>query len=120
MNKVIKSFIFAFRGLIYLFKYERNAKIHFLFAANAIILGFLFQISYLEWVAISASLFLVIISETFNTAIERLTDIVSPEINTKARIIKDLSAASVLLTSMMAFIIGSIVFGKEIISYFSR
>jgi diacylglycerol kinase len=53
---------------------------------------------------------LVLIVELINTALEVLVDFISPEYHPKAGIIKDVSAAAVLLTAILSICIGLMVF----------
>lgn len=68
------------------------------------------NLDYLEWIVIVFCIGLVFISELFNTAIEKLTDLISPDFNKKAGLIKDISAAGVLMASIIATISGIILF----------
>ena len=104
------SFGYAFRGIIYLFKTQPNAQIHAVAAVLVILLGFLFHISPLEWALIAISIGAVITTELINTAIESLTDLLSPEIQPKAGFVKDLAAGAVLVSAIAAGCIGCIIF----------
>lgn len=116
-NSIIASFSFAFKGISLVFK-ERNFKIHVLAALIAILLGLVFNISSLEWMFVILSIGGVISLETINTAIETLVDKISPEYDKKAGIIKDLSAASVLLFSMASLAVGLIIFIPHLMALF--
>jgi len=106
----IKSFGYAFNGLKLFFYTEHNARIHLLAAILALAISFWLKISSLEWVAIIGVIILVFIAEIFNSSIEKLADVVSPEINPKIKIVKDLAAAGVLVTAILAVLIGAIIF----------
>ena len=71
------------------------------------------EFSLIEWSIILTQIGLVWAAEVFNTALEKLVDLVSPEFNPKAGAIKDIAAAAVLITSIMATIIGILVFGNK-------
>ena len=109
------SFKYAFKGITSLFQSEANAKIHLLAAILVVIAGIYFQISLVEWMICTLCIVAVFSAEAFNTAIEQLTDLVSPEHNEKAGRIKDLSAAAVLLIAIGAAIAGLIIFLPEIL-----
>ena len=111
----LKSFIYAFEGLKTLFRNEHNSWIHTVAAVAAIILGFILKINKTEWCLILFAIAFVFVAEIINTAIETLTDMVSPEYNKKAKEIKDLAAAGVLIASIVAFVIGAIVYGEKIL-----
>ena len=89
---------------------ERNMKIHVLAMAVVVVLGFYLKLNLTEWCFITLTIALVIGSELFNTAIETIVDMVSPEKNPKAKLAKDISAAAVLAFSIGAAIIGMIIF----------
>jgi diacylglycerol kinase (ATP) len=75
-----------------------------------LIMGFLLHIKRLEWVLVLLCMGLVLAAEMINTTIEKLSDIVSPQKNEQIRVIKDISAAAVLLSSFIAMISGLIIF----------
>ena len=80
-----------------------------------IIMGFIFKISKIEWI-ICILLFVVVISEELiNTTLEALVDLVMPEINPKAKFIKDVAASAVLVSAIGAIIIGLIIFLPKIV-----
>ena len=76
---------------------------------------FYFEITLHEWIAVVCAIGIVIVSEILNTAIEKLTDMVSPEIHPKAKVVKDLAAGAVLMASIVAAVIGLIVFLPKIL-----
>lgn len=53
---------------------------------------------------------LVVVSELFNTAIEQLTNLVSPDFSKQAGLVKDIAAAAVLIAAIIALIVGCIIF----------
>ena len=78
--------------------------------------GFLLNISALEWMSVIFAVGLVWVSESLNTAIEKITDLASPEYHELARITKDTAAAAVLIASVTSAIIGLIVFLPKLFS----
>ena len=96
-------------------RHEPQALIHLLAALAVIIAGFSFEISVGEWIAISFAIGLVVVAEMLNTAIEKLTDMVSPEIHPNAKVVKDLAAGAVLMASIVALVIGLIVFLPKVL-----
>lgn len=111
-------FVAAFDGLIFVFKNERNIKIHLLAFIGAVLFGFLFQINQMEWIAILLCSLIVFVSEIINTAIEKLCDYVHPEMHSDIRKIKDLSASAVLLSAFISVVIGIVVFGPYLTKTF--
>lgn len=110
IRKRIDSFRYAFQGLADLFRTQPNARIHLLATAVALALGWYFEVSRMEWVAIIICIALVLAMEAVNTALEYLTDLVSPEFNPLAGKVKDVAAAAVLLAAIGAVIVGLKIF----------
>ena len=104
---------YALRGLGFMLQ-ERNARL--LLAVTVLVLagGFWVGLSRLDWCAAIAALALVWIAETLNTAVERLTDLVSPEYHPLAGRTKDVAAGAVLLAMLAAVSIGVVVFGPRL------
>ncbi len=113
-KKIINSFKYAIEGIIASFKSERNMKIHVLATIIVVILGLILKINIVEWCFCIISIVLVISAELLNTAIENIVDMISPEKNEKAKLIKDISAGAVLVLAIGAFIIGMIIFIPKI------
>ncbi len=109
-KKLINSFRYAIEGLISSFKTERNMKIHILAMIIVIALGLIVRLNKIDWYICIILIVLVISSELFNTAIETIVDMISPEKNEKAKLVKDISAAAVLVLAIGAVIIGLMVF----------
>lgn len=115
INKRVKSFGYAFNGLKILILEEHNSRIHLLAAIVVVIAGYFYQLAALEWIAIVFAIGLVIALELFNSAIENISDFISPGHDITIKKIKDLSAAAVLVGAITAAIIGLIVFVPKII-----
>ena len=111
-----KSFGHALNGILYSFKIGFHFKVQVTTFILAVILGYIYKISALEWlilILISAS---VIAAETFNTAIEETCNLLHPELHPHARIAKHCAAGAVLILSAAAAIIGAIIFLPKIFS----
>ena len=119
-KKLINSFKYAIEGIISSFKTERNMKIHVLAMTVVIALGFFFKLDKIEWCFIIIAIASVISAELFNTAIETVVDIVSPERNPKAKLVKDIAAGAVLVVAIDAAIIGFIILGPRVINLFYK
>lgn len=109
-KKLINSFKYAFMGIFSSMKTERNLKIHLTIMILVILSGLIFNISILEWILCIVCFGIVISGELFNTAIETVVDMVSPEYNEKAKLAKDISAGGVLVLAIASAIIGFIIF----------
>lgn len=103
-------------GISYVTKNEKNFKREIAFGIIALILSYILKIDKIEFIIILTMICLVLTTEIINTAIERAVDLVTKEYHELARIAKDVSAGSVLVTSTFALIIGIIIFMPKIIT----
>ncbi len=109
-----ESFKIATKGIVYLFLYHRNMRIIFIFGITAFLLGLHFNLKGIELAALCVTITLVFMAEIFNTAIEMLMDILSEKYHVKIKLVKDIAAAVVLLTSLNALAIGYILFLRKL------
>ena len=91
-------------------KEEHNFRIHLVAAVLAVGLSVILEITKLEFIAVIIAIVLVLAAEIVNTCIEKLCDLISLEHNDQIKIIKDMAAASVLVSAIAAFIIGMVIF----------
>ena len=105
-----RSFKYAFVGMINFFKAEHNAILHLLATITVLVLAIVFHISGIEIITLILAIGFVWAAELFNTAIEKMMDFISTEQNPKIKLIKDLSAAAVLVAACSAISVGCIVF----------
>ena len=112
--KRTQSFRFAFNGIISFFREEHNAWVHLLASFIVAILALIVPCSSSEIIMLVFAIGFVWVAEIFNTAIERMADMISKEQNQHIKFIKDLSAAAVLMASLSALIVGSIIFIPKI------
>ena len=117
-RKVIRSFRFAGQGILDLFRFENNAKVHLLIAGLVVVAGFLLNLSRTEWAIILTQIGLVWAAEAFNTALEKLCDFVSPGLHPQIKAIKDVSSGAVLILAITAVIVGLIILGGRLSDLF--
>lgn len=110
VKALIKSFKHAFFGILTSFVIGRNIKVHYTALLVAVLGGLYFGISKLEFLAILLISAQVISLEMVNTAIERTVDLVTSDYHVYAKIAKDVAAGAVLIASIIAVIIGGIIF----------
>ncbi|GAB3315054.1 hypothetical protein GCM10027299_03950 [Larkinella ripae] len=115
VRKNLRSFRFAVEGVLTLFRFENNAKIHLLAATAVLIAGFWLQLDRIEWALVLTQVALVWAAEAFNTAIEKLADVVSPERHPQIKAVKDLAAGAVLLVVILAVVVGILILGNKLI-----
>lgn len=118
-HSIIRSFPYALSGIKDTLIKEPNFKIQLILGIVAVILGIIFTLSVTEWLILMISIFLVLIMELINTTMENLVDIVSPQIQEKARIVKDVAAGGVLMSSILSIIIGLFIFLPKILPLIS-
>lgn len=116
-KRLTNSFKYAFEGIFQAYVGEQNLKIHTVIAILVIIFGFILKISYTEWLVCLVLIGLVLMAEFFNTSIEYLVDLVSPEIHPLAKATKDTASAGVLMMAIISAIIGLIIFIPKLISF---
>ena len=114
LNGFRQGFKFAYRGISYLFLYHRNMRVIFMIGIAAFLTGFFFKLRGIELAILCATITLVFMAEIFNTAIEMLMDMLNPCYNIRLKLIKDIAAAVVLLTSLNAVAVGYILFIRKI------
>ena len=112
-----QAFYCAFRGLQNFFLQERNGKIQLLIACSTVASAFAFHISSFEWIAMLLCIAAVLALEMLNAAIEKLCDLVHKDFHPTIKIVKDVSAAAVLWTSITSAVIGCIIFIPKIIAW---
>ncbi|MBC7913624.1 MAG: diacylglycerol kinase family protein [Pyrinomonadaceae bacterium] len=110
MGKFILGFKYAWKGIVFAFSSQINFKFHTGAAILVLALGWYVDLNLNEWLWIMAAIGLVIAAELFNTALEQLVDLVSPDFNPKAGIVKDLASAAVLVIALLSLVIGLCVF----------
>lgn len=102
-------------GISYVTKSEKNFKREIALGIIALILSYILKIDKIEFIIVLTMICLVLTTEIINTAVERAVDLVTKEYHELARIAKDVSAGSVLVTSIFALTIGIIIFMPKII-----
>lgn len=105
-----KSVKYALEGIVDCIRKERNIKIHLFIMVCVIICGLFFSLSQLEWLICILLFGLVISLEIVNTAIEAVVDLCSPDNHPLAKVAKDAAAGAVLVSAIVAAIIGLIIF----------
>lgn len=114
ITRLIKSFGYSFKGLLHVVATETNAQIHLLALLVTTFTGFYFDISHTEWLIQTLIISAVISAEFFNTAIEKIIDLLHPEENPKAGLIKDVASAAVLVLAIGALVIAYMIYWDKI------
>jgi len=114
LNKIHKSFLYAFAGLRAAAK-EATFKIMLFFAVSVVFLAVYFPLEGWEKITLFFLVGMVLTAELLNSQIERILDIVQPENDPRVKEIKDISAAAVFIISLTSAIIGLIIFIPHIL-----
>ena len=96
------SFTWAFEGIVYCLRTQRNMKVHMGAAVVALVLGLLFDVSRLELAAVLGAISLVLVAEMLNTAIEAAVDAVIETYHPLVKVAKDVAAGAVLVATANA------------------
>ncbi|MGE8534987.1 diacylglycerol kinase family protein [Chryseobacterium sp. JV274] len=110
-----KSFLNAFRGVFMMIKTERNFQIELLAFFVNLFFIFYFKLSSTDAALVLIASFAVLSAEIFNTAIEKICDIIQPDYDKRIGFIKDIAAGAVVLTAVASVIVGILVYGKYIL-----
>ncbi len=111
---IVRSFTFAFAGLFFLFRTQRNARIELFIGAAAFVVAWWVGISRAEWGVLVLTSGCVIILEGLNTAVEAAVDLASPEIHPLAKTAKDVAAGMVLVAAIASVAVGAIILGPPL------
>lgn len=109
-KKQLRSFRYAWQGIRCCVGREQNLSFHLIAAVVVVVAGFVLDITRTEWMAVTICIGAVIAAELFNSAIERLVDLVSPERQPLAGAVKDIAAGAVLVCAIAAAVTGLFVF----------
>ena len=112
----LKSFKHAWDGWKFVLKTQQNAWIHLAATILVILMSLWLRIQRADWIAILLVIGIVWTAEFFNTAMEAVVDLVSPEKHPLAKIGKDVGAAAVLIAAGMALAIGLIILGPSLLA----
>lgn len=113
-RNILDSFRFAFSGLWYALRTQRNTRIHLAIATAVVALGLYLGLSYVQWAVLALTIGFVLVSEMLNTVAETLVDLVSPGYHPLAKVVKDVTAAAVLLTAIVSVVVGLLVLGPPL------
>jgi diacylglycerol kinase len=105
----------AVNGLSYAIKNEKNFQNEIVVACLVLVAMIYYRVTPSEMIVLFLVIMGVLVMELLNTVMERIADILKPKVHPYVRVIKDLMAASVLVSSILAIIIGLIIFIPHII-----
>lgn len=109
-----RSFQCALAGCAQGLRGQRNLRIHLAFVVAITVLALYLQVSLTQWAILALTYSLVMAAELLNSALEALTDLVSPKYHPLARQAKDLAAGAVLVTAIGAVAVGLLILGPPL------
>lgn len=113
--RFLKSFSYSFDGLKYAVKNEQSVTVMAILTIVGIALGFILQISIVEWFFIVFVIGVILATELINTSIEATIDLVSPEFHPLAKVAKDTASAAVFIYSVVSVILACLIFVPKIL-----
>ena len=118
MSKInrIQSFQYAFAGIWYTLRTQRNAQIHFSIALLIFILGLTLGLTSTEWAIIILTMGFVLVAEMMNTVAEAAMDYMTAEFHPQVKIVKDVAAGAVLLSAITALVVGLLILGPPLLA----
>ena len=111
----LKSFVYAWEGIVSFFRWEQNAQIHLVITFLVLVLSVTLGVSKWEAIAVVFSIAFVWVAEMINTAIEKTIDFVSMERHPQIKLVKDIAAGAVLIASLAAVAVGLFIFIPKLI-----
>jgi diacylglycerol kinase (ATP) len=118
INPLLRSFGYAFEGLFYAIRYNRNLKIHLGIGLIVVLASIFLQVTLFEKEILGILILLVILSEMINTSIEEMVNLITQEHKKEAKIAKDVGAGMILVAALGAAIIGVFIFTPYILKLF--
>ena len=116
LSRLIRSFRYAGRGLVRVFREEQSFRIQLLVAFAVLILSLVFNIKVWEAIALLLVIMMVLVLELINSVFERVVDVLKPRMHPYVETVKDIMAAVVLLSSLGAIIIGVLILGPYFVA----
>jgi len=116
IKRFFNSVHYSVAGLRYAYKNEQSMTIHISMTLTIVILGILLHITRLEWVICIFLLGMIMATELINTALEAVVDLITQEYHPLAKVAKDTASAAVFIFSIIAAIIGLLIFVPHLIS----
>ncbi|HET7081631.1 MAG TPA: diacylglycerol kinase family protein [Chloroflexia bacterium] len=111
-----RSFRYAFAGLFYVVRSQRNFRIHMAAALVAAALALALGFTPVEWAVLATIITLVMTLEMVNTVVEAVVDLASPAYHPIAKIAKDVAAGAVLLTAIGAVVVSLFLFVPHLLA----
>jgi len=113
---LLRSFGYAFAGIAYIVRTQRNARIELAVGIGAVVLALWLGLTAVEWAVLAITIALVLALEWINTSLELAVSLASPERNPSAKAAKDVAAACVLLGAIVSVVVGLLLFLRPLVA----
>jgi len=120
MRAFLRSFRYAFQGIGYVLRTQRNARVHAAAACLVIAAGILFRVTAVEWAVLALTMGVVFSVEMINTVAELAVDLLTQHYHPLAKAAKDVSAGAVLVAAIAAVGVAAAIFGPRIWSLLGK
>lgn len=114
VRQVVKKFSFALDGLKAAYRLEQSFRIQLAVSVAIVFAGSVLGLTQIEWLFLITAIGVVLSLELLNTMIEKMLDLLHPARHDSVKLIKDVSAAAVLISSLAAAIVGLLVFTRHL------
>ncbi len=114
MRPFLRSFRYAFAGIAYVLRTQRNARVHAAVSCLVILLGLYFRVTAIEWALLVLTMGFVFSAEMINTVAELAVDLLTQRFHPMAKIAKDAGAGAVLIAVIAAVAVGIAIFGPRV------
>ncbi|MCZ2342078.1 MAG: diacylglycerol kinase [Bacteroidales bacterium] len=112
-----EKFAEAIRGVQLGVRGQASFFVHFFFTALAIAAGVILECERVEWCLVILCIGLVLTTELFNSALERLFHGLDADTKQRLTGVLDIAAGAVLMASLTAFIVGGIIFLRRLLLF---
>jgi len=110
IHKQAESFRLALQGISWAFYTQPHFQFHVAVGIFVLIIGFVLNITMVEYAILLLTIFGVIVTELINTSVESLVNMATEEWHGHAKVAKDVCAGAVLMMTLAAVGVGSLVF----------
>ena len=118
-KKHARSFKYAFSGIFHALLNEANFRVQVVIVAAALVLGFYFNISHTDWGLLIIAVGAMLSAELLNTLVENVIDKLFPDYDDAVKVIKDVSAGFVLISSLTALAVLVLIFGSYFLDFYN-
>lgn len=116
----LRSFTYAFKGIAEVVRHQANMQIHVVVMVLVLITAAFLPLRTTEWALILICMGMVLSAELMNSALEYLTDLISPDYHSLAGKAKDAAAGAVLVCAFVSVLVGLLILGPKLIDMLAR